>query len=128
MKARIKQEIGTIARNVAERLPTTKQYLAPLGMRAGQGCFGEIPGSVQFQNRPGFKLTKIDDNYLSFQLFWRGGDFYEPITRTVLESLAEQGGTFFDIGANIGFYSLALGSLYPSLEIIAFEPNPKNFS
>jgi len=34
------------------------------------------------------------------------------------------GGTFLDIGANIGFFSIMLARAYPSAQIIAFEPDP----
>lgn len=35
--------------------------------------------------------------------------------------------TFFDIGANIGIYSLYAASLYPEMKIFAFEPVRCNF-
>jgi FkbM family methyltransferase len=34
---------------------------------------------------------------------------------------------FFDIGANVGFYSLAVGSRFPEAKVIAFEPIPNTF-
>lgn len=127
MKALLKKHIGICTSQIAETLPGSKQCLRRLGIRTSEGCFGNRPVSIQFRNRPGFKLTNADENYLSFQLFWRGGDFYEPITRSLMEMLAESHETFFDIGANIGFFSLALGTLHPRLRIISFEPNPKNY-
>jgi FkbM family methyltransferase len=66
--------------------------------------------------------------HLSFQLFWTGIDYYEPFTRTVIEMLASQTRFFFDVGANIGFFSLIAAKLTPSLKVIAFEPNPKMFA
>ncbi|MBA4147025.1 MAG: FkbM family methyltransferase [Verrucomicrobia bacterium] len=128
MKALLKKNIGRCTSEIAQALPRSKQYLRRLGIRTSEGCFQNRAVSIQFRNRSGFKLTKPDDNYLSFQLFWHGGDFYEPITRSLLETLAETGETFFDIGANIGFFSLALGTLHPRLRIISFEPNPKNYA
>jgi FkbM family methyltransferase len=36
--------------------------------------------------------------------------------------------TFVDIGANIGFYSIAVAALFPSFRVIAFEPMPDSFA
>jgi FkbM family methyltransferase len=51
---------------------------------------------------------------------------YEPVQPFFFMALAEKMkcGTFLDVGANIGVYSL-FGTLIPSIErILAFEPNP----
>jgi len=37
-----------------------------------------------------------------------------------------QGGTFFDIGANVGFYSLSVASVVPGCYVHAFEPVKEN--
>lgn len=50
----------------------------------------------------------------------------EPETLAWIESF-EDGKTFFDVGANIGLYSLYAASLHPNLQIYAFEPMPSNF-
>jgi FkbM family methyltransferase len=50
----------------------------------------------------------------------------EPETIAWIESF-EDGKTFFDVGANIGLYSLYAASLHPNLQIYAFEPMPSNF-
>jgi len=34
---------------------------------------------------------------------------------------------FFDVGANVGVYSLYAASLFPTMNIVAFEPMPENF-
>ncbi|HTL59282.1 MAG TPA: FkbM family methyltransferase [Candidatus Limnocylindrales bacterium] len=72
------------------------------------------------------RLTHIDDSYLPFELFWRGANYYEPITRRVLEALVQPGTTFIDVGAHIGFFSLIVGSSPAQPQVIAFEPNPQN--
>ena len=41
-------------------------------------------------------------------------------------SLAGRRGVFLDIGANIGVFSLCIGS-QPGVEVLAFEPEPLNF-
>jgi len=57
-----------------------------------------------------------------YDSFW----FKECETLSWLESFKD-GEAFFDIGANIGIYSLYCASLYPNSQIYAFEPMPKNF-
>jgi FkbM family methyltransferase len=55
---------------------------------------------------------------------------YEPteikIVTTILRMLGEDI-SFFDIGANVGFYSLVLSSYFPNLKGYAFEPIPSTF-
>jgi FkbM family methyltransferase len=34
---------------------------------------------------------------------------------------------FFDVGANVGIYSLYAASLFPEMKIVAFEPHPENY-
>ncbi len=52
---------------------------------------------------------------------------YESQKQRVLSSLLKPGETFFDVGANVGFYTL-LGSrlVGPSGQVVAFEPLPAN--
>lgn len=58
----------------------------------------------------------------------RADTFYtkEPETLAWQESFKD-GEAFFDVGANIGLYSLFCASLHPNSQIYAFEPMPKNF-
>ncbi len=57
---------------------------------------------------------------------------YESDELTLVKNLVELlGGAevkFFDIGANAGFYSLALSSYFNNIECFAFEPIPHTFS
>lgn len=53
---------------------------------------------------------------------------YETPTLSILERWASRGGQrFFDIGANFGFFSLALTNRIKNLAAVAFEPNPATF-
>lgn len=47
---------------------------------------------------------------------------YEPLEMKTLLLLLSHAATFFDVGANVGWYSLHAAALFPSLEITAFEP------
>lgn len=53
---------------------------------------------------------------------------YEKQDAAMMEDLLADGDTFFDIGANIGWYSINLALARRSSEFHAFEPLPKTFS
>src|SRR5579862_2975874 len=123
----IKKFIGKSLINFCEHVPQAKSLLHPLGLRTSQSWFGEHPVRVQMPGGKSFKVASVAQNYLSFELFWRGAGYYEPITNLVAQELARTADVFIDVGANIGFYSLSLSAACPDLRVISFEPNPKNF-
>lgn len=127
MKQSIKQCIGEPLIRYTQRFPQTRPRLKKLGLRITEELFGEREVSIPMPAGPPLKLTNLSSNFLSFQLYWRGIDFYEPITLMVFQDLLRNGGPFFDIGANVGLFSLIAAHSHPRLRIIAFEPNPKNF-
>lgn len=49
---------------------------------------------------------------------------YEDFQAKVLFSLINVSDTFYDIGANMGFYSLCAAVLNQEIKILSFEPNP----
>lgn len=53
---------------------------------------------------------------------------YERDEFEMICKLVPKEGNFFDIGGNIGFYSLHLSKIFPCLQIYTFEPVPKTFS
>jgi FkbM family methyltransferase len=55
---------------------------------------------------------------------WLGSYEYEKQKRITNE--LKRGTVFYDIGANVGFYSLLAARLVPSGKIYAFEPLPSN--
>ena len=63
---------------------------------------------------------------------WRWDTFWtkEPETIEFIDSFNKKiiaGSTFFDVGANIGLYSLYAAALYPRLKIVAIEPEYTNY-
>jgi FkbM family methyltransferase len=108
-------------------MPTLRPCFARLGMTpsrfASRAARVGIPGGST-----NLLLTGMNDNHLSFQLFWRGMDYYEPFTRKVIECLTASSRFFVDVGANIGFFSLVASKLNSQLRAFAFEPNPKMFA
>jgi FkbM family methyltransferase len=113
--------------SLAQQLPTMRRHLKPLGMLISPQVFHNRIVSIPMQAGSALQLAHLDESYLAFQLYWRGLDYYEPITRELLQRLLRPGDTFLDLGAHIGFFSLSVGLSVSGLKIIAFEPNPKNF-
>jgi FkbM family methyltransferase len=57
--------------------------------------------------------------------FWLGT--YEVEKAELFTQYAKPGGTVYDIGANVGFYTLIASQLVgPTGQVIAFEPSPRN--
>jgi FkbM family methyltransferase len=56
--------------------------------------------------------------------FWLGA--YEPEMQRLFVKVVKPGGVFYDIGANVGFYSLLASQLVGAGKVIAFEPSPEN--
>jgi FkbM family methyltransferase len=49
---------------------------------------------------------------------------YEPRLQNALLKVSEECGSFADIGANAGFYSIAVAATNPHCQVLAFECNP----
>lgn len=54
-------------------------------------------------------------------------DAYEPVESNMIMELVSPDATVFDIGANIGWYSMSIARRYPNTKIFAFEPIPSTF-
>jgi FkbM family methyltransferase len=68
----------------------------------------------------------IDLNERVSRTLYLYGDF-EPVLTKLLGSLLPPGGTFFDVGANFGYFSLfAARRIGPQGRVVAFEPDPRN--
>jgi FkbM family methyltransferase len=53
---------------------------------------------------------------------------YEQFQAQILFAFGQSAHGFLDIGANMGFYSLALATLNPALSVHSFEPQPRIYS
>lgn len=52
---------------------------------------------------------------------------YEPDVAGLLDALLPEGGTFFDIGSNWGYFALYTASNHSRLTVHAFEPQPQSY-
>src|SRR6187200_1356267 len=83
--ARWKRTIGLALFLLCQRIPSARRWLRHLGLRTKPEWFEQRIVEVPLPNGGRLKLASFGHNYLSFQLFWRGLDYYEPITRMVCE-------------------------------------------
>ena len=59
-------------------------------------------------------------NYVTFLIFWKGYKNFEY--SSIFVDLVTRISNFYDVGANIGYYSLLASALNPSMRIVSFEP------
>jgi len=52
---------------------------------------------------------------------------YEKVESNMMENLVSDGDTFFDIGANIGWYSINIAASRRATKVYCFEPIPKTY-
>jgi|WetSurMetagenome_2_1015567.scaffolds.fasta_scaffold163955_2 FkbM family methyltransferase len=90
-----------------------------------------IPGKIKLppsgilclKNQEGkrLKIATNQTNYLTYLVFWEGG--YRNFEYTdIFIKLIRKVKTFYDIGANIGYYSLIGSMENPELTVAGFEP------
>jgi FkbM family methyltransferase len=53
---------------------------------------------------------------------------YEPVDLDMILRLFDANSNFFDIGANVGWYSLNIAKHFPDARVFAFEPIPVTFN
>jgi FkbM family methyltransferase len=67
------------------------------------------------------KIKTNQTNYLTYLIFWQGG--YHNFEYTgIFIRLIKKVNTFYDIGANIGYYSLLAAMENDTIRIVGFEP------
>jgi FkbM family methyltransferase len=84
-----------------------------------------VTGIISLGNAeiPSFKMKTNPTNGVTRILFWKGIEGFEYNAARVFIKLAKKSSLFFDIGSNIGYYSLLASSLtQKKLRICAFEP------
>lgn len=120
--------IGRMLFKCCSSMPRIKRPLRPLGLRTWHKFQFEHPVRVPLERGNHLRLLNVQKNYLTFQLFWRGSLYYEPITRLIIEHISTDDTLFIDVGANMGFFSLTLAVARPRVRVLAFEPNPNVYN
>lgn len=80
-------------------------------------------GSLKIESSNGntFKILTNQTSYLTQLIFWNGG--YQAFEYTsIFIKLVKKVDSFYDIGANIGFYSLIAASEHKNISVVGFEP------
>ena len=120
-----KEAAGWVLWELGSRSLQVRRFIRPLGMRTRQRWYTGRTGHIQLYGGRTVRLGALDENYLSFELFWRGWSYYEPPTIALVHALCQDARTFLDVGANVGYFTLSVAAWYPSLRVVSFEPNPK---
>jgi FkbM family methyltransferase len=83
------------------------------------------PAAARIQYTRGLLATQYFECFTSEQYFLMGSAFETMVQRT-LPGLLKPGDVAFDIGANVGFWSLVFSTLVGANgRVFAFEPSPK---
>lgn len=79
-------------------------------------------------NVPSFKINTNPTSYFSKKIFWDGIEGFEFNSVKIFCEVLKNSDVFFDIGANIGYYSLLASAIKnKNIEVYAFEPMPSAF-
>jgi len=96
--------------------------------------FIEEAFSISISNSKYNTIELIKTNRFNFNMLsktdysWKYLDIvFEEMTALLLRQKASSTGTFIDIGAHFGFYSVLIGLKNQLTKIFAFEPLPENF-
>lgn len=110
---------------ISEKLPVSKAILKKIGMRGKQKWISGRNSHLKLPYKKNILMAKPDQNYMTFAMHWIGWRYHEPITTLFLIELCKKSRVFYDIGANVGYFSLVAATYNPKLKISSFEPNPK---
>ena len=80
---------------------------------------------VELSNGKSIQLNTNQTCHVTAFVFWKGSSAYEYTD--VFISLFSKIRTFFDVGSNIGYYSIIAGKINADLRVYAFDPSPGPF-
>jgi FkbM family methyltransferase len=81
------------------------------------------PAAIDYNAFGAKARLHIDDNPCEWKALINGR--YNGVERRFLSEGLEGGGTFVDVGANVGLFTLAIAAAHgPSVKILAIEPHP----
>ena len=79
---------------------------------------GEIKFTVE--NKHVIRLKTNQTNYVTYLIFWEGWNKFE--FSELFVDLVKKIDVFYDIGANIGYYSLLAATVNERIKVVGFEP------
>jgi FkbM family methyltransferase len=122
------------------RLLGERSVSVPIRFETIEGDLGAVyrGASPKAADHCGFDVPfAIETRHGSFQLrlsnaieLWRAGTLYtkEPETVEWLDDTLDRESVLYDVGANIGIYSLYAAHAKPTVRAVSFEPDPLNFA
>lgn len=107
-----------------------RTLLQPLRLLLGRERFARIFANLPVRGRvsvripDGHKIKMFagENDEITTLLFLHGYQGYEPETLDIFRHLCASSSVIFDIGANVGLYSLLAAAANPEARIFAFEP------
>lgn len=117
-------EVKDLLENLSDFALLQKHFGNNLLIQDGQ-LLVDMKATQTHSSRLLMMLDENDVRSVPFSVLADG--YYEPFQSDILLELGKNAKRFFDIGANMGFYSLALAIENPSLSVISFEPQPSVF-
>jgi FkbM family methyltransferase len=88
-----------------------------------------VSGTIIFK-LPGEEKVKIysrGDDFVSTQAYWKGYMGYEGPAIQLFYQLAKKSATVFDIGANVGYFTLIAAAANSNATVYSFEPVERVF-
>lgn len=107
--------------------PRLRRLARPLGERIRPEWLGSRIAHVELANGTSVRMIGFAESYLTFELHWKGWRYFSPYSILTLQEILRGAASFYDVGANVGYYSLFAASERETLAITAFEPSPRNF-
>ncbi len=77
-------------------------------------------------NNRTIKLTNLGESNLLKDIAINGFESYENEVVTLIKNYPWDISAFFDIGANVGYYSILTEIYHPKIKVVSVEPFPKN--
>ncbi len=106
--------------------PAVQQIKSNSWMRSGLHKL--LSSHIAVRKMADFPLELVFPASQHFNLFFSRKIRYEPNSMSYLSHYLKPGSTCFDVGANLGIYSIVAAHLVgPSGEVHAFEPDPQNW-
>ena len=112
-------------REIARELQSIAELQTSTGTKifvANGEILVDIRTSRTHRSRMKMHLNPEDLRSMPFSILADG--FYEPFQSDVLIELGKRSKQFIDVGANTGYYSIALAMENKDLEVFSFEPQP----